>query len=135
MTEPQDLASGFANLISRYPPGHRLHQIGQAAAIAKGQCLRRRAAVLRHDDLRRQLETELGYHDARQWNGWIPPAVIDPWSPEDLCRSAQGKLNQRAKYARCEDLNNSPRREALLRISAEAWEREHRPPVSLIKAH
>jgi hypothetical protein len=64
-------------------------------------CRERRAAVLKHPDLCQQLLDELGYQRPEQWNGFIPPATFNG-AP-----------------------NDSPRRAALMLISAEAWKREH----------
>jgi hypothetical protein len=128
MEQPKSLASSIAAALERLPEDSRVRPILTDQLEQDGRCARRRAAVLKHADLRRRLEVELEYRRADQWNGWIPPAFINPGGGEELCRSIDGighvRLNQRGKYASGEELNNSPRRAALLEISRLAWDRE-----------
>jgi hypothetical protein len=71
-----------------------------ALAEAAAECAERRKRVLSHPDLRDRLAAELGYADASQWNGYVPPAT---WN-----------------QAR----NDSPRRASLVAICSEALSRE-----------
>lgn len=76
------------------------------AALAESA--ERRARVLRHDDLAALLKAKpLEYKRPDQWNGYVPPALM----PED----SDGLAKR----------NDSPRRAALVELSAEAWRREH----------
>lgn len=95
----------------------------------------RRTEVLKHDDLRKRLESEpLDFHDAEQWNGFIPPATVNAFSTDELCRVAtmghagalSVRYNQVGHYGMGEQVNDSPRRAALLEISTEAWARRER---------
>ncbi len=73
----------------------------QARATSQG----RRKRVLAHDDLREQLcRPPLGFDDPAQWNGYVPPAT---WN---------GRKGDQA--------NTSPQRTALVRLCAEALNRE-----------
>jgi hypothetical protein len=123
--DPQPLGATIASLVRDYPPEHRLHQIAADIAGEADACRSRRAAVLKHKDLRARLVAELGYARPEQWNGYIPPATISRWSDDELSRSPEGRPNQRGKRAAGEQANDSPRRAVLMEISAEAWNREH----------
>lgn len=135
--EPSALNVTLAEYIKRHEPGSRLHSLGVELLKAHGINRDRRAAVLAHEDLRKRLVTELGYARPEQWNGFIPPAMIDPGGDERLCASpATGsrsdvryQLNQRGRYAIGEMPNDSHRRQVLLDISREAWARERRATV------
>lgn len=73
----------------------------RAVAEKKVECLARRDRVLAYVDLDRKLTLPpLDYSRATQWNGYVPPT---------MCGEA---------------LNTSPRRHALVEISAEALRRE-----------
>jgi hypothetical protein len=70
----------------------------------------RRARVLRHPDLAARLcAPPLGYQRAEQWNGFVPPKYL----PADLNGVTR--------------INTSPRRAALVEISAEAMRRPVKP--------
>lgn len=94
--EPRMIAAAdLASLASRSPKAaEAIANIGQAADVAA----ERRAMVLRHEDIAKRLVTELGYQRPGQWNGYIPPSHFDgSW-------------------------NDSPRRQILLEIEADAWQ-------------
>lgn len=117
MEDPDSLAEVLAFT------GPRGQKLRSALAEAHATNERRRAEVLKHDDLRRELQL-LGYHNPEQWNGYIPPATINEFSPEELCSSSvSGRLNQRDQRGTGETINDSPRRAILVAISAAAWER------------
>jgi hypothetical protein len=82
-------------------PDGMVASLTSIAAAAGQECAQRRADVLAHPDLAARLVAELGYQRPDQWNGFIPPATFNG-AP-----------------------NDSPRRAALMLISAEAWKREH----------
>jgi hypothetical protein len=78
-------------------------EIAKAGAV----CADRRARVLRHPELAARLtQPPVGYQSAEQWNGYVPPARV-PAGDDGI----DGLLN------------NSPRRAALIDISAEALRR------------
>ena len=135
--EPTALGTLLTEFIGRHKPGSRLHSLGMELLKAHGINRDRRAAVLKHEDLARRLVAELGYANPPQWNGYIPPAVTDPGGQDRLCmgttHGAHGEVrahySQIGRYAVGETPNTSPRREALLDISREAWARERRAAV------
>ena len=114
------------------PPDSRMRAVLEAARDGHRRNQRRRAAVLEHDDLRRCLEQPpLSFRRASQWNGYVPPAIVNPGEPEVLrqVRRMQDNtvrywLNPKSKRTRGEIPNDSPQRAALMDISAEAWRRE-----------
>ena len=120
MKEPQPLGAGFAELLRRYPEG-RIHDIAKAVVRNTDVCARRRAGVLKYPDLAARLPCD----PPRTWNGWIPPQLILPGSDEEILRSAEGRISQRAKRATGEQVNDSPQRALLVEIVNEAWQREH----------
>ena len=133
-SEPSALATTLTEYIARHESGSRLHSLGVELLKAHGINRDRRAAVLKHEDLARRLVAELGYANPQQWNGYVPPAAIDPGGDERLCAapaaSAYGdyrhKLNQLGRYAQGERPNDSWRRKVLLEISQEAWNRQQK---------
>jgi hypothetical protein len=124
MEEPQELGSAVARVLEHSShPGVRKALTGMLEAHNIN--VQRRGEVLKHEDLRKRLEKELGYQRADQWNGYIPPATVNEFSTEELCRSgtASVRYNQLGHYGQGEFLNNSPQRAALVQISTEAWAR------------
>lgn len=125
------LAAALTRFTARHEPGSRLHSLGVELLKSHARTRERRAAVLKHEDLAKRLVAELGFANPQQWSGYIPPAVVDPGGDERLCAapaaSAYGdfrvRLNQVGRYGIGETPNTSPRREALLGISREAWAR------------
>jgi hypothetical protein len=93
---------------------------------------RRRRSVLSYPDLRRRLETDPGFRFARaeQWNGYLPPQFWPIDDDGELCRSPQGRLNQRGKYTCGTLVNDSAQRAALIEISREAWRRDQLPEIA-----
>jgi hypothetical protein len=133
MTDPQPLAAGFAGLTKAFPPEHRLHQIAASVITASSECAERRARVLKHPDLAKRLtEPPLGYSDPAHWNGWVPPRLTDPGSTGEsllMPRLDRGggisyRFNQLGHRTTGEQVNDSPRRAALVDIAAEALRRE-----------
>ena len=142
-TEPSALVATLTEFIGRHKPGTRLHALGTDLLRAHGVTRERRAAVLKHKDLAARLIAELGYQKPEMWNGYIPPASIDPGGNERLCSGssvdAHGTIrahySQIGRYAIGETPNDSPRRAALLDISREAWSRERRAAVQGSEDH
>ena len=133
--EPSSLQTAMGEFVARHGANSRLGNIGLDVLRAHGVNRDRRTAVLAHDDLRRRLVKELGYAKPEQWNGYVPPAIVNPSSGDpdygDFCRSAYsgthgetrfqfGQLGKRAIGAKP---NDSRRRKVLLEISQEAWDR------------
>lgn len=132
MTEPSRLVSALAEQLARFSPGSRQYDLRLDLLNAERQCRERRTAVLKYPDLAQGLcESPLSYLRPGQWNGWIPPALINPESDEELCRvlSKTGimRMNQVGHRGTGEMQNDSPRRHALLTLASEAWKREHPP--------
>jgi hypothetical protein len=125
MEDPQPLFGGFADLVNQFPPEHRLHQIAAGVLGLSNECAERRARVLKHPDLAKRLtELPIGYAKASQWNGWVPPQVIDLEATREVLRDGKGFRNPHGRLALGERQNDSPRRAALVDIAAEAWRRE-----------
>jgi hypothetical protein len=88
-----------------------------AAQDAKAECARRRAMVLKHEDLKAALcAPTVGYTRADQWNGFIPPPTIP--SP------GEGATGPTTETGTGFMKNMSPRRQALILIVEEAERRE-----------
>lgn len=138
-SEPVTLAASLTQFAARQQPGTRLHGLAADLLKAHGINRDRRAAVLKHEDLAKRLVAELGFANAQQWDGYIPPAMVDPGGDERLCASAssagrgevRSHLNQLGRYAIGEMPNDSRRRAVLLEISREAWERERQAPAAI----
>jgi len=132
LKEPDTLSAALSALAASHPPGSRLHELGADLLRSHAINRERRAAVLKYEDLSKRLVTELGYANPRQWNGYIPPAVIDPGDPGGMCSGAvlDGRggvrfvFNQLGRRAVGERPNDSPQRAILVEISREAWDRE-----------
>lgn len=78
-----------------------------ARAASAEETAARKARVLQHPDLREGLtEPPLSYARPEQWNGWIAPATFNG------------------------ERNDSPRREALVLLAAEALRREQEQPTA-----
>lgn len=130
-TQDQDMpelsGSALATWCGQQPGTHR-HQAAQVLMAARKANLTRREAILKHPDLAARLVSELSFGRPEQWNGFIPPATVNTGPGEKLrIVSATGaaRMNQGGCYSEGEQPNTSPRRAALLSISAEAWRREH----------
>ena len=130
MTEPADLRSALAEALAKTPPDARRRPVLEAMSDAHRRNQDRRTAVLKHEDLRDRLRKELGYERATDWNGYVPPRIINPGEPE-LCKktvlgkdgSVSFRYNQLGRYSLGEQENDSPRRRILVEISEEAWRR------------
>ena len=122
--EPISITESIGLALARVPADALRRPAVEAIARAHARNQRRRAAILKYADLRKRLQSApLDYPDATQWNGYIPPATINPGESE-LARSPKGRLSQRGKYTIGEQANDDPRRAALLEISRIAWDRE-----------
>lgn len=133
--EPTSLQSALTEFVARQEPDSRLSNLGLDMLRAHGRNRDRRTAVLAHEDLRHRLVKELGYAKPEHWNGYAPPAIVSPGSGTDgygdFCRSAytgthgetRFQFGQLGKRAVGEIPNDSPRRQVLLEISQEAWDR------------
>ena len=136
MDEPATLTSAFAEFVATHNPGSRLHRIGIQVLRAHTTNQQRREAVLRHEDLAKRLtQPPLNYARPDQWNGYIPPALVNLGESELLRTVGIGrhgeqvvKFNQLGHRTRGEQENDAPERAALLEISREAWERDHLLP-------
>jgi hypothetical protein len=96
-----------------------------ATANAGSRCAERRERVLRYPDLARRLtQPPIGYSRADQWNGYVPPAVVNSGSYEEVLHSVSGRPNSKGRRAFGQAGNDSPRRAALVAVAAEAWRRE-----------
>lgn len=92
------------------------------SAQARDECAQRKARVLAHPDLARRLVTELGYQRPEQWNGYVPPLIINPGASEVLTHN--GTPNRNGGRSAGQQQNDSPRRAALIAICREAYKRE-----------
>ena len=133
MPEPASLVSVLAEQLKHHQPGTRGHDIRQQLLLAVRADAHRRAAVLKHEDLRGRLcQPPIGYDKAGQWNGYVPPAYVNQDSTEELCSSARmgmsGRMDRRygqlGHYGTGQLPNDSPRRAALAQLSQEAWDRD-----------
>jgi hypothetical protein len=96
----------------------------QAAVRGRAECEARRARVLRYVDLRRALsQPPLAFTEPERWSGFVPPRVL----AEDACPACPRHCRGHDHLAR---VNDSPRRAALIAISAEAFRREQEDRVS-----
>ena len=127
MDDPRDLSTLIAEHFSRMPENSPARQVLAAALDGHIINQHRRAAVLRHADLARKLtEYPLNYTRPAQWNGFIPPAVVNTGEPEKLRQGHGAKtfVNPKGKRTGGEIPNIHSRREALIAISTEAWNRD-----------
>jgi hypothetical protein len=131
--EPASFAAAIARLTGSHPPGSRLHELGTDLLRSHAVTRERRAAVLKHKDLSDRLVDELGYDKPQQWNGYLPPATMNPGDTGGMCSGAvldpyggmRFVFNQVGRRAIGELSNDSHRRKILAEISTEAWWREH----------
>jgi hypothetical protein len=121
------ISGNFTTALARAPEDSRRRPVLLAMRERHEANLARRRRVLSHDDLRRRLETDLGYARADQWNGYVPPR-LDPEDDGELCRmvgrNGLVRLNERGARSEPSGLSNSPRRALLVDICAEAARRE-----------
>ncbi len=130
--EPSSLTALIAAHLAALLPDSHLRGTLEAARDGHRRNAHRRAAVLKHEDLRKRLEgPPLSFRRANQWNGYVPPAIVNPGESEVLRQvlrvqdgSVRFWLNPAHKRAQSEVPNTSPQRAALVDISAEAWRRE-----------
>jgi|SRR5215471_1980382 len=96
----------------------------QILAEAHRRTLARRERVLRYPDLAARLtEPPLNYARPEQWNGFVPPRWGQLADPEVL-RSPVGEANKHGKRAKGRQDSDTPYRQALITIAAEAWTRD-----------
>lgn len=113
--------------VSEFAAVRGMAKLREAADQAQAANQARRERVLRHPDLAKKLtEPPLSYARPEQWNGFVPPAELQDEAPEGLHSSALdgGYPNQHGKRTGGTRPNRSPRRQALVRICAEALKRE-----------
>jgi len=113
-------------------------KIMQLCSGTRKVCRERRGAVLKHPDLAAKLcRYPLSFERPDQWNGNLPPAValIDDGGGLRSMGAVSGRevrvrFSQTGRSSTGNIVNLSPRREALIAISTEAWRREHGARIS-----
>ena len=130
--EPTAFSALVAEHLATLSPASPVRAVLKAAVEGHQRCQRRRAAVLKREDLRKRLEQRpLSFPRASQWNGYVPPATVNPGEPEVLrqVRRMQDNtirywLNPKNRRTQGEIPNDSGQRAVLIAISAVAWQRE-----------
>jgi hypothetical protein len=130
--EPSAFTALIAEYLTLLSPASPARAVLQAARDGHRRNQHRRAAVLRHDDLRRRLgQPPLSFHRPALWNGYVPPATISTGPSEGLRTmrlvrdgTTRFRYNQAGLHTAGETANDSPQRAALITISTEAWHRE-----------
>jgi hypothetical protein len=98
--EPKTLGAVLAEQMKQFEPGSRPHRTRQQVLSGVTSLRALRELVLSHPDLAAKLcEPPLSYSKPANWNGFVPPDLFNG------------------------ERNNSPYREALAAIVAEAMER------------
>lgn len=117
--DPLHLGSMLAKIASDPNAPAWAKAIGKSSEV----CAERRARLLRYPDLTKRLVTELGYTKPEQWNGYIPPRP-DAYAEREILHDTSGYVNPDRVRTPGQQVNDSPRRAALVDIAAEAMRRE-----------
>ena len=134
--EPVQLAQAVARVLQRLPGDSPARPVLDAMLAGHRTNQHRRASVLAHEDLRKRLtQAPLSFRRAEDWNGYVPPYMLaeDDGELLRLVTATRGgemvvRLNQRGNRSAGTLVNDSPRRAALIDISAEAWKRDNATP-------
>lgn len=112
------IATAYGDVFAEETARQRIMSIyRQEQRKSKADSARRRAMVLKHEDLRAALLAHpLNFTRPEQWNGWIPPATVPA--------AGEGADGPTTDVGHGYKPNRSPRRQALIAIVNEAEQRE-----------